>query len=136
MNTTWKKILIMAVAFGLGFAVAIAIGRKSLFSPESAVVSALPGEVDAADLALFLAAAGKGDYAAMSKDGPDLFSKGVLISDAPDRFKDYESNSFPPYTVYAFYSQGSDEMVRRVLLTLDEDNRVESFIAEEMAVLP
>lgn len=139
MNKTWKKYIIMVVAFALGFAVALAIGRGSSRPTEQSAVTTAPeqpGVVNPTGLAAFLAAAEKGDYPEMEKSGPELFAKGVEIPDAPERFKEYEANSYPPYTVYAFYSQGSNEHVRRVLLTLDGSNRVESFLAEEMAVVP
>lgn len=139
MNTPWKKYLFIVIAFALGFAAALVIGRKTSQSGKedaSLVAPTQPGLIDPAGLVAFLAAAKKGDYAVMEKSGSALFAKGAQIPNAPEQFKEYEANSFPPYTVYAFYSQGSSERVRRVLLTLDENNRVESFLAEEMTVVP
>lgn len=139
MNSKLKKYLLLGLAFALGFALALIVA-KNLYRNETVRNDFVAGEetprdLDEAALTAFLQAAEKGDYAAMEKTGPEVFQKGVWIPDAAARFDQYAANSYPPYTVYAFYSAGSDELIRRVLLTLNEDDRVESFMAEEMTVL-
>lgn len=139
MNYTTKKYLVLALFFLLGFALAVALGHVLPKAVSVAPMESTPEKpsqtVDAAGLERFLDAARRGDYQTMANDGGEVFWKGVHIPDSKNLFKDYEANSFPPYTVYAFYSQGSNEKVRRVLLTMDEKERVESFLAEEMTVL-
>lgn len=132
MNEKNKKYLTLALFFLLGVAVAVLAGRF-LSTPPPAQPVAVPS--DPAAVARFLEAAERSDYALMAKTGEAAFPKGSVFPDAEKLFKDYASNSFPPYTVYAFYSEGSNERVRRVLLTLDGDKRVESFLAEEMNVV-
>lgn len=140
MNSKLKRYLLLVLAFGLGFLLALALARNIIRdeTPRGGSASILdepPRKLDETKLTNFLRAAEKGDYAAMETTGPDVFHKGVLIPDAATRFEPYAANSFPPFTVYAFYSAGSDDRVRRVLLTLDAENRVESFLAEEMTVM-
>lgn len=134
MYEKYKKYLLLVACFAVGFALAMTLGRKSPV-PESAAQPTAPLPVDQKDLADFLVAAERSDYQAMKQQGDKIFQKGRPVPDAEKIFHDYAANSFPPFTVYAFLSEGDDNRVRRVLLTLDADKRVESFLAEEMAVV-
>lgn len=137
MNMSKKNYLFLALFFLLGVIAALAADRVFLRPSREAeaAVRMDPGTVNRSALADFLDAAKRKDYEAMGKKGDEVFRKGVLVPDSGELFKDYAANSYPPYTVYAFYSEGSDDRVRRVLLTLDAEERVESFLAEEMTVI-
>lgn len=88
-----------------------------------------------ADLEPFLAAARSRDFKAMSAIGKELFRKGDDIPDRELLFAEYAVDSFPPYQVYAFLTSNTGEYVYRVMLTVTDDNKVESFMAEEMPVV-
>ena len=68
--------------------------------------------------------------------GGELFPVGRAIANRTAVLEDYETTSYPPYQVYAFYSGIRDSVLRRVLLTVDENDKVVSFLAEEMPVVP
>lgn len=135
MNDKNKKFLYWGLLFCMGLGAAFMAGRLFPGKWPPAPAAAKPAGVDRNAVARFLEAAKRGDYAEMAKTGDRVFPRGAKVAKSGELFKEYEANSFPPYTVYAFYSEGSDERVRRVLLTLDGEERVESFLAEEMAVV-
>ena len=60
---------------------------------------------------------------------------GAAIPDHARRFADYETNSVPPYAVYAFFIENTPDRTRRVLLTVDQGGAIDSFMAEEMKVI-
>ena len=86
------------------------------------------------DMRDFFQAVGKEDYGRMSDLGRDLFKEGTIIPDSVAKFAEYETTSYPPHMVYAFYSFIGGDKARRVLLTMDEGDRVVSFLAEEMEI--
>ncbi|MDR1745645.1 MAG: hypothetical protein LBS30_07830 [Planctomycetota bacterium] len=129
--TKVKKYLLPAALFVLGFAVAFAIMRSPPETPAAGGADAL----QTAELREFLRAVSGGDFPAMKELGERLFVKGRKIEDAGKAFAGYETNSVPPYTVYALHAENAPDAARRVLLTLDGDGRVESFLAEEMTVV-
>ncbi len=105
-------------------------------APASAKTSApVSVNADSPDMKAFQTAVKTGDFAALRTLGQKLFPKGALVRD-PDRlFAGYEANNIAPYRVFAFLSEQSREQARRVMLTLDGEGRVESFMAEEMPVV-
>ncbi|MCC8190645.1 MAG: hypothetical protein LIP77_08430 [Planctomycetes bacterium] len=126
-----------AVALALVFALALGLGWL-LFAPSrppaSPTTAASTGSVDEERLAAFLAAARQADYGRLRDLGEELFLPGVRIPDSRRRLEDYATNSFVPYSVYVLFTSIEPDRTRRVLLTLDEEERVVSFLAEEMAI--
>ncbi len=138
----WKLPALMAGCFLLGLAVMYAVvgssdrnGDRS--GTDGAAVAAVtaPVPVRDEDVARFLDAATAGDYDAMRDIGNRTFRKGVVIADHAERFDGYATNSLPPYTVYAFYVELGETRGRRVMLTVDADGVVDSFMAEEMKIV-
>ena len=123
--------------FLLGFAVAMVAGWW-WFGKNAAVPAqtAPDGPVLRGDeLESFFQTVAEGDYSAIKERGEALFHPGARVAEAERLLAPYAVNSFPPYTVYALYTFNNPDLTRRVLLTLDEQDRVESFLAEEMAVI-
>ena len=131
MKYNMKKSLLPAALFVLGFAAALVVMRQPPESPSTGGADA----VRAAELREFLSAVADGDFPAMRELGGRLFVKGRTVEDAGKAFAEYETNSVPPYTVYAFYTDNAPDAARRVLLTLDSGGGVESFLAEEMTIV-
>lgn len=123
-------------AFGLAFGLAWLLFRADPAQPPVAEAGAKKAEppLTAEQMAPFLRAADGNDIEAMFRLGPELFAKGRTIADRKEALTGYETNSFPPYQVYAFYAGIREDKVYRVLLTTDEDDRVESFLAEAMPI--
>lgn len=131
-------ILLFVAAFGLAFGLAWLLFRADPASAPPAAAQAETEKVDppltAEQIAPFLRAADEKDLDTMFRLGPELFGKGRTIVDRKDALAEYETNSFPPYQVYAFYAGIRENKVYRVLLTTDEDDKVESFLAEAMPI--
>lgn len=87
-----------------------------------------------ADLKPFFEAVANGDFEEMDRLGGQLFQKDAHLPDSKTILAEYETNSFPPHLVYVFYSDTKDDTIYRVLLTMDENNRVASFMAEDMPI--
>lgn len=122
----------LLAAFILAFVLAWA-----LFSPSRPPEPPPPPPartLSAADMKDFLQAVENSDYARMSAIGTEIFAEGNIIPDSKTMFAEYETTSYPPHTVYAFYSMIGEDKTQRVLLTMDEENKVASFLAEEMAI--
>lgn len=134
----------MAVGFGLAFVVLWLampyIQKMTIQQPvdeqraETANVD--PDAVEREGMTRFLEAAKSGDFTAMQNEGSRIFTPGKVIPDSTVLLAPYRVNSHPPYQVYAFLTENTDKATRRVLLTMDERDRIESFLAEEMAVVP
>ncbi len=138
-----KYAAIVAVTFIAAFIIAWLVFRPGP-QPARAVreieqdgqEASVPGKtIDAAGLGDFLKAAETGDYPAMAEIGGKLFVKGDTIPDHKRLLSSYAVDGFPPYQVYKFYSATTDTRIYRVLLTMDDNNTVESFMAEEMPVV-
>lgn len=86
------------------------------------------------DMREFFQAVGREDYERMSALGKELFKEGNIIPDSAAKFAEYETTSYAPHTVYAFYSSIGGDKTRRVLLTMTEGDKVVSFLAEEMEI--
>jgi hypothetical protein len=122
-------VLAFVAAFGLAW---------YLFAPPPAPVESAPavgrllgeGEIES-----FLSLVRTADFQAIAQAGQELFHPGDRVA-SNAQFAFYEVGSYPPYQVYAFFTTATPEWVRRILLTLDEGGRVESFMAEEMPVIP
>ncbi|MCC8165444.1 MAG: hypothetical protein LIQ31_04695 [Planctomycetes bacterium] len=133
----WRLPAAMAGCFILGLAVMYAVGgfggrdRAAPEVPDTVVT--VPVRDD--DVAQFLGAVEAGDYGAMRDIGGRTFRKGVIITNHAERFGDYATNSLPPYAVYAFYIDLNVASGRRVMLTVDADGVVDSFMAEEMKIV-
>ena len=137
MTSKKHKYLGAAFLFLLGFALALGAAwwwfGKDAAAPAQTVAD---GPVlHESELEGFFQAVAKGDYPAIKESGEALFLPGVRLADAARLLEPYAVNSFPPYAVYALYTFNNPDLTRRVLLTLDERDRVESFLAEEMAVI-
>lgn len=119
--------------FVLGFAAALVVVRDAPEPTAANGVGAVGAleTIDAAAVREFLAAVSAGDFPAMRELGGRVFVKGRRVGDRA-AFAEYGTNSVPPYTVYALHADNAPDAVRRVLLTLDAEGRVESFLAEEM----
>lgn len=132
-----KRYLGAACLAVLVVAAAFALGRYTSGGtvPPTAPETAGAESVNAADVREFMQAVSRRDFAAMERLGEKAFVKGRAVENVDDVLAGYETNSFPPYTVYALFTDNTADATRRVLLTLDADNRVESFMAEEMAII-
>lgn len=138
-----SKHLVTIAVFVLGFAFAALLFRGAsgggsvleAAKAEAAARAKRAGAITTEELEPFFQAVAKGDFSAMAKLGEKVFLSGRTVDAAEKTLAGYETNSFPPYTVYAFYVANTPDKTRRVLLTLDGDNRVESFLAEEMSVI-
>lgn len=130
--------MLFLAAFGLAFCLAWLLFRADPESRPAAVAEVETEKVEppltAEQIAPFLRAADEKDLETMFLLGPELFAKGRAIVDRKDALAEYETNSFPPYQVYAFYAGIRENKVYRVLLTTDEDDKVESFLAEAMPI--
>jgi hypothetical protein len=123
--------------FLLGFVMAMGAGWW-WFGRNAAAPAPVAGDgpaLRADELEGFFRTVAEGDYPAIKERGEALFRPGARVADADRLLAPYAVNSFPPYTVYALYTFNNPDLTRRVLLTLDEGDRVESFLAEEMAVI-
>ncbi len=129
-----KKVLTSIGVFVLGFALAAFL--FSLTTRDSGVLQAAQEvtTITADELQEFFQAVEQGDFHAMSSLGKKLFIPGRKIEDAETTLAGYQTNSLPPYTVYAFFIANTRDKTRRVMLALDGEGRIESFLAEEMAV--
>ncbi len=138
----WKLPALMAGCFILGLAVMYAVvgssdrdGDRSDSDGAATAAVTAPVPVRDGDVARFLVAVAAGDFDAMRDIGGRTFWKGVVIPDHAERFGGYATNSLPPYTVYAFYVELGETRGRRVMLTVDADGVVDSFMAEEMKIV-
>ncbi|MDR0363395.1 MAG: hypothetical protein LBJ46_12050 [Planctomycetota bacterium] len=123
--------LLAAGSFALAFALA-----WHLFGRPPAGPGAPPArDIAVAELAPFLEAARAGDYPRMAELGSALFTEGSRILGRETALDGYAVDGFPPHRVYAFYAAHKDGAVYRVLLTLDAEDRVASFLAEDMPVV-
>lgn len=132
---TGKMAVVIALTFVAAFALAwLLFGNTK--PPAQTEPEAPPAKViGEAEVKEFLAAVEAEDFAAMTRIGSDLFKKGDKIPDRTRLFGDHAVESFPPFQVYAFMTHASNKEIRRVLLTIDENDQVESFMAEEMPVV-
>ncbi|MDR1613647.1 MAG: hypothetical protein LBT97_12825 [Planctomycetota bacterium] len=132
-HASWGIIaLLTAASFALAFGLA-----WRLFGGRPDAPAAPPARaIRAADLRPFMAAVRAEDYPLMSKLGGELFTAGSKILDRETALSEFAVDSFPPHQVYAFYTALKDGTVYRVLLTLDREDRVASFLAEDMPVVP
>lgn len=133
-----KQYLILALVFALGFAAAVVLIRPPAAgaAAPSPAAGAIPATVIRADgLGSFFQAVKRGDFAAMAELGERAFVRGSRVENAGAVLSGYETNSFPPFTVYALFVENTTDKTRRVLLTLDKDDKVESFLAEEMSII-
>ncbi len=131
---------VFALAFILAFALAWALFRRDeppppAAAPEAAKAAPPAPTLKREDTAAFLQAVRTGDFAAMRDRGEALFVEGARIPDSAGMFADYATSSFPPHVVYSFYSGAADGKVQRVLLTMDGEDKVGSFLAEEMNIV-
>lgn len=132
-----KLAAVAAAAFALAFVLAwLMFGAGQSGAVREEEPPTRPGRtLGEAEMKPFLDAARSGDFKAMAAAGGELFIKGDVIPDRESLFAEYAVDSFPPFQVYAFYTAAAGGYVYRVLLTLDENNKVESFMAEEMPVV-
>lgn len=130
-----KMAAVVALTFVAAFALAwLLFGNAK--PPAEVEPEAPPAKViGEAEVKEFLDAVEAEDFAAMTRIGTGLFKKGDKIPDRARLFGDHAVESFPPFQVYAFMTHASDKEIRRVLLTIDENDLVESFMAEEMPVV-
>lgn len=136
MNGVKHGGIVAALCFVAGFAIAFPVAWI-LFTPAAQTDAAGPARVDAisaGEMKEFLRAAESGDFAVMRDHGDGIFREGKTIPNAGSLFARFEANSFPPYSVYAFFTSSDPDMTRRVILTLDDQGKVVSFMAEEMVV--
>ncbi|MCD7898285.1 MAG: hypothetical protein LUG50_16715 [Planctomycetaceae bacterium] len=132
---------LMAGCFILGLGAMYLIGalsgRHRAGPDENAAgtVVTTPVPVRDEDVARFLEAVKAEDYDAMRDVGGRTFRKGVVVADHAEWFGDYATTSHPPYAVYAFYVELAETRGRRVMLTVDADGVVDSFMAEEMKIV-
>lgn len=140
------------IGMALGFVLAFAIlwfamplmqqymqkmaGEQPAVEQQVAPVVPAPDAVEQDGMTRFLKAAADGDFAVMQSEGRRIFTPGKAIPDSAALLAPYQVNSHPPYLVYAFLTENTEKATRRVLLTMDGQDRVESFLAEEMAVVP
>ncbi|MCD8349415.1 MAG: hypothetical protein LUC93_02220 [Planctomycetaceae bacterium] len=118
-----------------GFAVALAAGWWLFGSGTRQEQAARVETLREADLNELLAAVESGDYHDIKRLGEAMLKPGTRVAEGERMFAPYAVNSLPPYSVYALYTYNDPDRTRRVLLTLGDDGRVESFLAEEMAVI-
>lgn len=138
-----KQYLVLALVFALGFAAAVVLVRPSSAEaptqPEATATAARETGPESVlrteDVRDFFKAVTGRDFAAMAAVGERTFVRGARVENADKLLSGYETNSFPPFTVYALYVENMPEKTRRVLLTLDKEDRVESFLAEEMTII-
>lgn len=132
----YGKLLVPALCFIVGFAAAFPVAWM-IHAPSAPRVSApteRAGMIARGEVEMFLQAVDVGDFAAMRDRGGEIFREGRKMADAKSIFSRFEANSIPPYAVYAFFTRSDPDMTRRIMLTLDGDDAVVSFMAEEMAV--
>lgn len=122
--------------FGLGFVVALVLAFTVAAFVFIAPASPPARVLAESDMVPFMRAVDTGDFPAMEMLGEDLFQKGTRIPESNKVFADFETTSYEPYMVYAFHSQTDAKKTRRVLLTMDAEDQVVSFLAEEMKVAP
>ncbi len=128
-----RRVLYTALAFVCGFALAM-VAAKYYFERERAAETPVVRTLSADDIAPVLAAADAGDFAQLAALGRELFTPGTKIPDSAVLFDEYAVASFAPHQVYALMTQLGGEASRRVLLTMNEDDSVESFMAEETEI--
>lgn len=124
---------VVIISFILAFVSAWALFSRG--NGNSETPPAIPARtLTEADLHPFLQAVAAEDFAAMDRLGGELFAPGNLIPDSQVRLEEYATTSFAPHLVYAFFTRIETDRTYRVLLTTDEEDRVVSFMAEEMAI--
>ncbi len=136
-----RKYLTLAGVFVLAFVLAFGLAW-ALFRQEGAPAPAA-GQTAAApartlkpeDLKEFLQAVEAGDYIAVRDRGEKLFVEGTNIPGSAGLFSAYATNSYPPNAVYSFLSEIGGGTTRRVMLTIDQEDKVVSFMAEEMNIV-
>lgn len=128
--------------FGIGLLAAFALAfllAWLLFAPpapEPTPAPPPPKTLAVADVDAFLQAVNKNDYTQIRELGSAAFTENTTVPDGKQRFTEFETTSYSPNTtVYSFHSGIDGEKARRILLTLDDNNRVVSFLAEEMAIV-
>ena len=127
----------LVLTFILAFVLAWALFRREgAPSPAAEKADAAPaGILKREDLREFFRAVEAGDYAAARGRGEKLFTKGTGIPGSADIFAAYAVTSYPPNAVYAFLRQIAGDKTRRIMLTLDPEDKVISFMAEEMNIV-
>lgn len=125
-------VLVFVLAFGLAW---LLFRRDPVPPPSAEPAAPATRAVSADELGAFLRAVDDGDFEAMKRLGGEAFARGNLIAEGRDRLADYETSSYSPdHLVYALYHHSDPDRVYRVILTLNEEGRVVSFMAEDMAV--
>lgn len=132
-SATGKLATVFLSAFTLAFLLAWLLFRPAPvpLPAEPAPAAVLAGP----DLDEFFRAVARGDYDGMSRLGNGLFEKGVTVRDADRVFAGFEVNGYPPYRVFAFFADHAGDRLYRVMLTLDENDKVESFMAEDTRII-
>ncbi len=128
-----RRVLYTSIAFICGFVIAMA-AAKAYFENKTASNAPAARTLAASDIAPILAAADAAKYEELERLGEELFVPGTKIPDSAALFGDYAVASFAPHHVYALMTQLGGEASRRVLLTMNEDDTVESFMAEETPI--
>ena len=90
---------------------------------------------DRGETEAFVQAVLRNDFFAMRDIGKNIFRRGADARAIVGLLAGREANSLPPYKVYVLHHGAMDGKISRVLLTLDDDDRVVSFVAEEMSVI-
>ena len=133
MGKGWLAALLavtFAIAFGLAWFIFAPRGEGQPKTPPPQPAKT----ISEADIAAFLAAVDTEEYAAIARIGGELFQPGCLVPDQERLFGEHLVSKDPPYLVYNFYSKSDEDRVYRVYLTIDEDHKVDSFMAEDMPV--
>lgn len=132
----WRRYLYPALIFGLGFVAAFFLARY-IFMPDRPADDGVPvGRVVKADeLRGMFQAADQGDFSALERIGAELFVPGNRIPDSKKLLEPYAVPSFPPHQVYAFLTRIGGAKSQRVLLTMDDNDAVVSFMAEETEIV-
>ena len=135
-----KLATIVTITFALAFGMAWLLftpGPNALpTTPEPATARTEPAVIIGADdVTPFLAAATAEKYSDMERLGARLFVAGAVIPDHATLFEGYAVNSYPSYQVYNFYSRTIEDRIFRVLLTVEDNGTIDSFLAEEMPIV-
>jgi hypothetical protein len=125
---------VFAAAFILAFGIAWLIFQSSppapLPPPQQEIRVLTKAEVDG-----FLQAVADGDYETMNRVGNQLFAVGNKIPDSRELLDQFQTNTYSDVEVYALFSRIGEKKTTRVLLTVDKNDTVVSFLAEEMPLI-
>ncbi|MDR1534720.1 MAG: hypothetical protein LBU64_06415 [Planctomycetota bacterium] len=135
----WRR----AGYFLAGFVLALALARALWLPPPSPEgregsgpgPEAAAGGISPAEREEFVQAVFRGDFPAMRNLGTRLFPSGADAGGAATALAEFETNGLPPNRVYSLCSRVERGKSFLVMLTLDPENRVVSFLAEESALV-